>query len=368
MDQKLALVTGACGFIGSHMVDYLISQGYKVRATDLYFAPKTYLNEKAEFVPADIVEKEEIYPLLEDVDVVFHLAAVFDFSASRELTYLVNVVGTQNLLEASKDFPKIKGIVVWSTGAFYDAYNWPGIIFSEESPVEPKNFYELSKLEQERMALKYAQKYNLPITVIRPSAVYGTKSQYGAALIILYMLKGQISFVFGKGDKAAAMVHVLDVVRAAEFLSKIPEAVGEVYNLADDSRDSVEALLYFLSSQIPDAKIYFHLPGFLIRLFAKYSKLISKIFNRPQKIEEGAIDYILNPFLMDNRKIKALGFEFNYPDVKLGMKDVIDWYLKFLGPSQNETKKLLELTKLVKKSQYCYQEELYRLRELLKKN
>ncbi len=334
MARKFALVTGACGFIGSHMVDYLISQGYKVRASDISSASKNYLNPKTEFVPADITKIEEIYPLLKNIDTVFHVAAIYDFSCSRDILYKVNVGGTENLLKAARDFPRIKRIIIWSTGAFYDSkyYNlddFPGMQFSEESPVRPKNFYELTKLEQEKVALKYFQKYNLPITVIRPATVYGPRSQYGAALIVLLIGKGQLSFIPGKGDKSGATVHVLDIVRAAEFLSKKSEAIGEIYNVSDDSKCPIKELFHSISKHIPDTKIYCHIPLFLISLMVKYSEWLAKIFGKKKpKLERGAVEYIFNPFLMDNRKIKKLGFELAYPDIKKGIKEAINWYRK----------------------------------------
>lgn len=333
MEQKFVLVTGACGFIGSHMVDYLISQGYRVRASDLAQASRDYLNPKAEFIPADITKINEAYPLLEDIDVVFHVAAIYDFSCPRDLLYKVNVEGTENLLECCRRFPKIQRIVLWSTGAFYDSkyYNlddFPEMQFSEESPVRPKNFYELTKLEQEKVALKYFQKYNLPITVIRPATVYGPRSQYGAALIVLLIGKGQLSFIPGKGDKPGATVHVLDIVRAAEFLSRKTEAIGEIYNVVDDSKYPIKELFHFISKHIPDTKIYCHIPLFLISLIVKYSEWIAKKIGGKPKIEKDSVDYIFNPFLMDNRKIKKLGFELAYPDIKKGIKEAIDWYRK----------------------------------------
>ncbi|PIQ92720.1 MAG: hypothetical protein COV69_01610 [Parcubacteria group bacterium CG11_big_fil_rev_8_21_14_0_20_39_14] len=348
--KRRALVTGAGGFIGSHMVDYLIKEGYKVRATDLPNAKKTYLNKEAEFLPSDLTKIEQIHPLLENIDVIFHVAAIYNFSCPREILYKVNVGGTENLLKAAKDFPKIQSIIIWSTGAFYDsrAYNlkdFPEMIFTEESPVKPKNYYELSKLEQEKIALKYAHKYGLPVTVIRPATVYGQRNQYGAAQVILLIGKKQLSFVPGKGDKPGATCHVLDVARAAEFLSKNQEAVGEIYNIADDSRYSIKELFYCIAAQIPGAKIRIHIPLFIIsllisclewiwinRAIAHLSKMKSswarKIHGRIPEVEKDSIDYIFNPFVMDNQKIKALGFEFLYPDVKIGMEETIEWYLR----------------------------------------
>lgn len=375
MAQGLTLVTGACGFIGSHMVDYLISLGYKVRATDLSFAPKTYLNPKAEFIPADLTNKEEVRSLFSTapfpgIEFVFHSAAVFNFSASRELTYKVNVLGTENLLEVCREFPQIQRIVVLSTGVFYDTENYsqkkfPGMRFSEESPVKPKNFYELSKMEQENLALHYHRKYNLPITVLRPAAVYGSRSHYGAALIIFYIGKGQLAFIPGKGNFPAAIAHVSDVVRAAEFLCQKSQALGEIYNINDDTEEPIRNLFYLITKYIPDTKIYASAPEFLIRLMVKYSELTAKISRRVPRLEAGLIDYVLNPPLMDNRKIKSLGFDLQYPDVMAAVKEVIDWYIPLFKPGNNTESEALELTERGLRLKMQMQEILCKLASFL---
>lgn len=329
MAKKTALVTGACGFIGSSTVDYLLAKGYKVRATDLDVVPKTYFNKATEFLPADLVKIEEVWPLLKGIELLFHVAAINDYSCSLDALLKVNVEGTENLLKVARDSPQIKRIVVWSTEAFYDSKNRPDLIFSEEDPINPKrNNYTYSKFLQEQLSLDYARKYKLPVIVIRPAAVYGPWGFYGISLLIINALKGKLNFIPGRGDKSWATCHVLDVCRAAEFLTRIPEAVGQIYNIADDSSYTIKELFHFISEQIPGNKIHGHIPLFLVSFMAEVSELWAKIKGSRPKIEKDTIDYLLYPFLISNQKIKSLGFEFIYPDSKIGLKETIEWYKK----------------------------------------
>jgi len=323
----LVLVTGACGFVGSHLVDYLISQGFRVRATDLELASKTYLNPQAEFLAADLTKIEQIYPLLEGVKLIFHPAAIFDFSASPELLFRVNVGGTKNLLKAAKDFKKIKRIVIWSTASIYDRSD-PNLVSDEESPLKPTNPYEHSKLSQEKISFFLAKKYHLPITILRPALIYGPRGQYGAAIPLILIGKRKIAFIPGKGDSIGAFCHVLDVCRAAEFLSKIPQAEGQIYNLVDDSRYTLKELIYFTAQLLPKVKIYGQVPFSLIAFLAGLVEWVAKKTGRKPQFEKDLVEYLNYSFLLSNQKIKKLGFKFLYPDLKLGMKETIEWYRK----------------------------------------
>ncbi|PIU69015.1 MAG: hypothetical protein COS84_00230, partial [Armatimonadetes bacterium CG07_land_8_20_14_0_80_40_9] len=124
MRENLCLVTGACGFNGSYMVELLLEKGYKVRATDLEGTERGIYEdlvkrEGVEFVPSDLTKKETLKEVVKDVEYVFHPAAVFDYAAKWELMERVNVFGTRNLCEVLMEEGKVKKFVVWSSAAVY---------------------------------------------------------------------------------------------------------------------------------------------------------------------------------------------------------------------------------------------------------
>jgi len=322
--ERLALVTGACGFVGSHMLDLLMEREMKVRATDLESADRGYVNKLGvEFIPADLTRKETLRPVLDGVDYVFHTASVFDYSASWNLLYRVNVEGTRNLCEVALETnPEI--IVHWSSGAIYGVPK--ELPTRETSPIEPSNNYEKSKWMQEQTAIEFHKKYGLPVTVIRPATIYGPRSRYGAIIPILMLARGELQAIPGSGKTMGAFVHVKDVVGSALFLAGKKEAIGESYNVADDSHYTTEELLLY-AAELLDVKISkFHIPALVINLMAWWSEWKAKLGGKKPVLERDAVKYLFHDYWLDNSKIKELGYKLVYPDIKEGLKETIRWY------------------------------------------
>jgi len=322
--DKLAIVTGACGFVGSHMLDLLIERGIKVRATDLKSADCSYVDRLGvEFVPADLTRKETLRPALQEADYVFHTASVFDYSAPWDILYQVNVEGTKNLCEVALETnPEI--VVHWSSGAIYGISK--ELPTKETSPIEPSNNYEKAKWIQEQTALEFHRKYGLPVTVIRPALVYGPRSRYGAMIPIFMLARGELQAIPGSGKTTGTFVHVKDVVGSALFLAGRKEAVGESYNVADDSHYTNEELLLYVA-ELLDVKIHkFHIPALLINFMAWWSEWKAKLKGKKPALERDAVKYLFHDYWLDNSKIKDLGYKLVYPDTKEGLKETIRWY------------------------------------------
>ena len=343
-DKKTALVTGACGFIGSHMVDFLLDQGYSVVATDTEqaYKGKHHLDPNVCFIPADITEKTGLIQVFYNpdrhFDYVFHIAAIFDYTKPPHLLYKVNVEGTYNLLNMIRKTRQKPAIVVWSSGSVYGVTGeMPAY---ETTPVSPKNNYERSKLEQERLALSFAKANDLPLAVIRPAAVYGPRSKYGVAIPVLMVASGQIPFIIGPGKYSQSFVHVQDVCQAAEFLAtRITATHGEIYNICDSSRYTAEEMFLWVEKCLRetgrnDVKFLrisgraFHYPLWGLKPLLWWNDFrYTKRGLRP-KIERDLVDYLNAPFLMSNLKIRLLNFELAYPDAREGVKKTIEWYAK----------------------------------------
>ncbi len=323
MSDKLFLVTGACGFVGSHMVDFLLSKGHTVRATDLKAKSHVANRLGTEFIKADLTRKETLKSLFENVDYVFHIAAIFDYWAPWEILYKVNVEGTKNLCETALDFD-IKNMVIWSSGAVYGVPKQVPV--KETDKTAPVNKYEKSKALQEKVALKFYEENGLPIVILRPASIYGPRSKYGTAILLFLLAKGWLRAIPGDGKSRPALVHVRDVVGAAYFLHDKREAIGEIFNIADDSKYTVEELLLAAAKTL-NVKIYrIHIPMWILNLLASLSECYAKITGKRPLIERDAIRYLTYDSLMDNSKIKSLGYKLVYPDALIGLKETIDWY------------------------------------------
>ncbi len=323
--DRLALVTGACGFVGSHMLDLLIEKGIEVRATDLESANRGYVDKLGvEFTPSDLTRKGTLRPALQGADYVFHIASVFNYSAPWSLLYQVNVEGTRNLYEVALETnPEI--VVHWSSGAIYSRRK-KELPTKETAPIEPSNNYEKSKWMQEQIALEFYGKYGLPVTVMRPATIYGPRGRYGLMIPMFMLARGELRAIPGSGKTIGAFVHVKDVVDCALFLASKKEAVGESYNIADDSHYTNEELLLY-AAELLDVKMRkFHIPAFVINLRAWWSEWKAKLKGKKPGLERDAVKYLFHDYWLDNSKIKELGHKLVYPDIKEGLKETIRWY------------------------------------------
>ena len=194
--------------------------------------------------------------------------------------------------------------------------------------------------EQEKLALYFAKSYNLKLSVIRPAAVYGPRSKYGAAVPIIMIASGQIPFIIGPGNYIESFVHVLDVCRAAEFVAEnIDRTNGQIFNVCDSSRFTIEEMFLWVEKCLQevgrdDVKLLrfagkpIHYPLWWLKPLLWWNDWRYGSGGVRPKVERDLIDYLASPFLMSNSKIRFLGFEFLYPDAKIGVKETIEWYKK----------------------------------------
>lgn len=328
--MKRVLVTGASGFVGSHLVELLAGQGYEVVATDVRPPGKLDLQGRVTFVASDLSRPETLHGLCESVQWVFHPAAVFDYSAPWEQLRRVNVEGTR-LLCAQAVHHGVERMIVWSAAGVYDAAKLEATGGGEESPILPSNLYERSKWEQEKVARRFQQRYGLAVTLIRPAPIYGPRNRYGMGDMIMKLALLPLLPVPLSLDNRIVCVHVRDVARAALFLAQKKEAIGEVYNLVDDTDMTARELAFYLAQLlgIPAFPVYvpqkFVREG--IRLAGLLSTLISlRLMKRRPFLEQAMADYVRFSYRFSNRKLKELGYEFLYPDAREGLKETIAWY------------------------------------------
>ncbi len=340
--RKKYLVTGACGFSGSHMVDLLVERGYDVIATDVETAPRRWLNPETNFIPSNLLDKKSLEEVVDSVDTIFHPAAIFSYTAPLEDLIRVNVEGTKNLLDVASS-KGVRRIVVWSTAGVYNVDEAKGEIIDETGPIGPSNNYEYSKLKQEELAMEYHISGKIEVTILRPAPIYGPRNFYGFANIVFGVASLPAVVVPIIENKSVA-VHVRDVSEAALFLSELPESAGEIYNLVDDSDYSYSELVLGIarvlgkpSYQIP-LKVSTDPIVPVLVLIAKMSELLRRKFPlafelpvlKPLKyLEEDTARYIGRSFRFSNEKLKRTGYKLRYPDVIEGVEETIRWYKEY---------------------------------------
>ncbi len=250
--QKM-LVTGGCGFIGSHVVDAFLAQGYEVVVVDnLSAGSLKHLNPQAKFYEVDIrsAALADVFEA-EHPDFVDHHAAQIDVRLSAEKPRYdadVNILGTLNLLECAVRFDVKKFILISSGGAVYGEPEY--LPCDEAHPIRPLSPYGVSKHAIELYLYLYKENYGLDYTVLRYANVYGPRQDpHGeagvAAIFTDQMLRGEHVTINGSGEQVRDFVYVEDCV-AANLLA-ITDGSGEIYNIGTGIGISVNQLFQTLA-------------------------------------------------------------------------------------------------------------------------
>ena len=268
--SRKALVTGGAGFIGSHLVDRLLSEGYQVAVIDDLSAGKLRnLNSAVTFYHSDITQPslQEIFHR-ERPDLVFHLAARVSVTGSTESPVdnaQVNVMGTLRLLDAARRTGIDKFIFASTGGAIYG--NPQDNPCSEETPVAPVSPYGLSKRMAEEYIDLFQRLYRLNYTVLRYGNVYGPRQDpHGEAGVVAIfaqnMLEGKPAIIYGDGEQERDFIYVEDVVEAN--LQAVSRGHNKILNVGSGEGTSVNRIFHSLQAALDyrrEAEHRPHRPG-----------------------------------------------------------------------------------------------------------
>lgn len=296
-----AVVTGGAGFIGSHMVDKLVDKGFTVTVIDNLANGRVdnleHHRGKIKFVQADIGNYgNELKEYFEDVDYVFHFAALADIvpSINEPMKYhKANVDGTINILQAAKNSKNLKKFVYAASSSCYgipDVYPTP-----EDTPIAPEYPYAHTKRIGEEYVLHWGQVYNMPVVSMRFFNVYGprhrTSGTYGAVfgVFLAQLLNNKPLTIVGDGEQTRDFTFVTDVVDAC-YSAAISDITNEIMNVGSDNTYSVNYLVELLGGE----KTYIpKRPGEPDCTYADISK-IKKLLNWKPKISfEDGVKFML---------------------------------------------------------------------------
>jgi nucleoside-diphosphate-sugar epimerase len=285
------LITGAGGFIGSHVVDSQLENGNDVRAFDLHL---DLLNHQAaharlQAIRGDITEKHILQELVEGMDIVFHLASAhLDVRLSEEHYQRVNVHATLSLLEAARQAGVKRFVHCSSVGVIGDVEHPPA---DETTVCHPVNIYERTKLEGERAALEFAQQTRFPVVVVRPAWVYGPRCPRTAKLFRT-ISKGRFP-IFGSGKNMRHPVYISDLIHGLELCAETPDIEGEVFIIAGEvpveSRDLVNAIGKELNVRTQNL----YLPIFVGQVAGLALELTFKFIGRQPPFSRRSMDFFL---------------------------------------------------------------------------
>jgi UDP-glucose 4-epimerase len=258
--RKIAVVTGGAGFIGSHMVDVLLGDGYRVRVVDNLTGGRMAnlahhaKDPKLAFEKGDIRDLEPEASLFHGADHVFHFAGIGDIvpSIERPTEYMdANIQGTVHVLEAARHARVAKFVYAASSSC----YGIAATPTREDHPIVPQYPYALSKYQGEQAALHWHRIYRLPVNSIRIFNAYGTRVRttgaYGAVFGVFFKQKlaGKPFTVVGDGTQTRDFVYVADVAEAFRLAAQT-EKSGEIWNLGAGNPQSINRLVGLIGGPV----------------------------------------------------------------------------------------------------------------------
>ncbi len=312
--QKKVLVTGADGFIGSHLCESLLENGYDVRAFVYYNSFNSWgwldsldknKKSKIDIFSGDIRDPNGVREAMKGIDEVFHLAALIaiPFSYHSPDSYVdTNIKGTLNVLQASREL-NTKRILITSTSEVYGTAKYVPI--DENHPFQGQSPYSATKIGADRIAESFYRSFDLPLTIVRPFNTYGPRQSARAVIptIITQLLCGEKQIKLGSLTPTRDFNYVKDTANGFLEISKSEKTIGEEINIATSKEISIKDLASEIIRQInKDATI-----------------ICDEERLRPEKSE-------VNRLLGSNEKIKKLtNWEPKFTFAE-GIKETIDWF------------------------------------------
>jgi NAD dependent epimerase/dehydratase len=312
MNNKVALVTGADGFIGSHLVEMLVLEGYKVKALSQYnsFNNWGWLEDvnclgSIEVLTGDIRDPHFCKNISKNVDVIFHLAALIaiPYSYIAPDSYLdTNVKGTLNICEAAKENGNIR-VIHTSTSEVYGTAQYVPI--DESHPVSPQSPSSASKIAADSVAMSYFNAFELPVAIARPFNTYGPRQSARAVIptIITQIANGMKEIKLGDTSPTRDFNYVEDTCRGFIAIAESHQTIGETVNIGSNSEISIDDTLILIKNLMK----------------SDVSFVTDDVRLRPKNSEVFRL-------FCDNSKIKKIAGYSPEITINNGLQKTIDWF------------------------------------------
>jgi len=313
-ENKKVLVTGADGFIGSHLVELLFAEGFSVKALAQYnsfnhwgWLEDINCKEDIQIVTGDIRDPYFCNEICKNIDIIFHLAALIaiPYSYIAPQSYVeTNISGTLNICKAALE-QNVSRLIHTSTSEVYGSAQYVPI--NEAHPLQAQSPYSASKIGADSMAISFFNSFNLPVTIARPFNTYGPRQSARAFIptIISQIASNQPCLRLGDTNPTRDLNFVFDTCRGFLELAKESKSIGEVINIGSNFEISVGEVAKMIKQEM----------GSSIEIVSDENRI------RPEKSE-------VMRLWCDNTKIhKLTGFKPEY-DIHAGLKKTISWFLE----------------------------------------
>jgi len=254
--MKKIVITGAFGFIGSHLTEFLVEKGFRVIAFDRYnsnnhfgWLEQSKYYKDIEFVLGDIRDYDSVYNVLKNCDMCIHLAALIGipYSYVSPLAYIrTNIEGTYNVLESTKNLD-INELIITSTSETYGSAQYNPI--DEKHPLVAQSPYSASKISSDQLTLSYHKSFGLPIKIARPFNVFGSRQSTRAIIptIVSQLIQNEGVVKLGNINTRRDFTYVKDICSAYLEIMKRNELIGHIINIGSNDNISIKDLVYKIS-------------------------------------------------------------------------------------------------------------------------
>ena len=310
--MKKALITGADGFIGSHLTEMLVSRGYQVKALSQYnsfnnwgWLEDIYCMDQIKVLTGDIRDPHYCKHIIQNVDIIFHLAALIaiPYSYVAPNSYVdTNIKGTLNICQAAKENGNIR-VIHTSTSEVYGTAHYVPI--DEKHPLQPQSPYSASKIAADAMAMSFFNAFELPVTIARPFNTYGPRQSARAVIptIITQIANGMKEIKLGDVSPTRDFNYVEDTCRGFIALAETDQTIGETVNIGSNFEISVGDMLNIIKK--------------LMNSDVQFIRDNQRI--RPKKSE------VLRLWCDNTQIEKITGFK-PLVDIHQGLQKTIDWF------------------------------------------
>lgn len=326
MNQKqIAIVTGANGFVGSHVVDNLLSKNFEVRCIVRKSSNLRWLEGKdVKIFDCGLFDKDGLRKAFKDVNYIFHIAGVV--KAKNEEGYLKgNVEATKMLLEVAEELKDSikKFIVVSSQTVSGPSLN--GKPVTEEMKPNPLTAYARSKLKQEQTTLSYKDIF--PVTVCRAPAIYGERDT--EIFIYFQVFNRGLTTMIGFDKKELSLLHVSDLAEGLYLAAISEKSNGQIYFISSEKFYTWDEVGKVTSSVLNKKAFKIRIPHFIVFTIAAIAQFFAMFSSKPATLNiEKAKDLVQRYWTCDTSKaIRELGYRQNV-SVEEGIKRTCEWYKK----------------------------------------
>jgi nucleoside-diphosphate-sugar epimerase len=321
--KKIAVVTGATGFVGSHLVDLLLKENYTVRCITRPSSNLRWLKDKnVEIYTPNISNISDLECIFSDANLIYHVAGVVK-SKKPEGYFKGNVEVTKNLLDAAVKYAKNLNRFIYVSSQAACGPSTKDHPKTEEDPLTPITNYGKSKKAAEELVHTYFDK--LPITICRPPAVYGQRDT--EILIFFKTFNSGLFTTIGMNDKTVSLVNVKDLVKGIYLASITPQANHQTYFIASEKFYTWSEIGNITSKVLNKKALHIKVPHFIVYTLAFFAEFFSMFSQNAATLNiEKAKDIVQEYWTCDTSKaVRELGYRQEI-SLEEGIKDTIEWY------------------------------------------